>query len=234
MAAWESWDAMAWQQKTRDKDARLCRLDAVFDEPASWNWSEENEIMAYGSDFVVEYHTVERGTYHIDAASTHGATPEAPASAAPATSPGGSTVKKNGTGEVIRHKARVVMKGYVQQPGMDFDEVFAPVACIESVRLLLALAAQVWWRVHHMDVKSAFLNRELLEEVYVRQPPGWRNGVLGRAMLEAGGHQRLVKLCVPRARCLSESIERLVQAQYLVLLTGDGEARRLPDVDLLQ
>ncbi|KAF0935835.1 hypothetical protein E2562_036358 [Oryza meyeriana var. granulata] len=137
--------------------------------------------MACGSDFVVEYHTMEWGTDHIDA-STHGSTPEAPASAAPAMSPGGHRmiglkwvfkVKKNDAGEVIRHKARLVWKGYVQQPGVDFDEVFAPVAHIESVRLLLALAAQEGWRVHHMDVKSAFLNEELLEEVYVRQPPGF-------------------------------------------------------------
>src|SRR6185312_2692389 len=82
-------------------------------------------------------------------------------------------VKKNAAGEVTKHKARLVAKGYVQQPGIDFDEVFAPVARIESVRLLLALAAQEGWPVHHMDVKSAYLNGELQEEVYVRQPPGF-------------------------------------------------------------
>ena len=56
---------------------------------------------------------------------------------------------------------------------MDFDEVFAPVARIETVRLLIALAAQKGWQVHHMDVKSAFLNGDLREEVYVQQPPGF-------------------------------------------------------------
>ena len=56
---------------------------------------------------------------------------------------------------------------------MDFDEVFAPVARIETVRLLIALAAQMSWEIHHMDVKSAFLNGELVEEVYVQQPPGF-------------------------------------------------------------
>lgn len=56
---------------------------------------------------------------------------------------------------------------------MDFDEVFAPVARIETVRLLLALAALKGWQVHHMDVKSAFLNGDMLEEVYVQQPPGF-------------------------------------------------------------
>jgi hypothetical protein len=61
----------------------------------------------------------------------------------------------------------------VQKPGIDFEEVFAPVARVESVRLLVALAAQEGWAVHHMDVKSAFLNGELEEEVYAAQPPGF-------------------------------------------------------------
>ena len=82
-------------------------------------------------------------------------------------------LKKNEAGAVIKHKARLVAKGYVQQPGIDFDEVFAPVARMESVRLLLALAAHERWPVHHMDVKSAFLNGVLEEEVYVTQPPGF-------------------------------------------------------------
>ena len=59
----------------------------------------------------------------------------------------------------------------MQQEGVDFDDTFAPVARMESVRLL-ALAAQEGWRVHHMDVKSTFLNGDL-EEVYVHQPPGF-------------------------------------------------------------
>jgi hypothetical protein len=74
---------------------------------------------------------------------------------------------------VVKHKARLVAKGYVQREGIDFEEVFAPVARMESVRLLLALAATKEWEVHHMDVKSAFLNGELIEEVFVQQPPGF-------------------------------------------------------------
>lgn len=81
-------------------------------------------------------------------------------------------LKKNEAGAVVKHKARLVAKGYLQQPGVDFDEVFAPVARLESVRLLLALVAHEGWSVHHMDVKSAFLNG-VLEEVYVSQPPGF-------------------------------------------------------------
>jgi hypothetical protein len=56
---------------------------------------------------------------------------------------------------------------------VDFEEVFAPVARMETVRFLLALAAHSGWEVHHMDVKSAFLNGVLNEEVYVSQPPGY-------------------------------------------------------------
>jgi hypothetical protein len=78
-----------------------------------------------------------------------------------------------GNGVVVKHKARLVAKGYVQREGVDFEEVFAPVARLDSVRLLLALAAQEGWLVHHLDVKSAFLNGDLKEEVYVMQPPGF-------------------------------------------------------------
>jgi len=82
-------------------------------------------------------------------------------------------LKKDERGAVIKHKARLVARGFVQQEGIDYDDSFAPVARMESVRVLLALAAQEGWPVHHMDVKSAFLNGDLKEEVYVRQPRGF-------------------------------------------------------------
>lgn len=82
-------------------------------------------------------------------------------------------VKRDEQGAVSKHKARLVVKGYAQQHGIDYDEVFAPVARLDSVRLLIALAAHESWEVHHMDVKSAFLNGELGEEVYVQQPAGF-------------------------------------------------------------
>jgi hypothetical protein len=82
-------------------------------------------------------------------------------------------VKKDPDGNIVKHKARLVAKGYAQRQGVDFNEVFAPVARIETVRVLLALAAQNGWEVHHMDVKSAFLNGDLLETVYVQQPLGF-------------------------------------------------------------
>src|SRR5664279_1609719 len=82
-------------------------------------------------------------------------------------------VKKDAQGAVLKHKAWLVAKGYVQRHGVDYEEVFAPVARLESIRLLLALAVGAGWPVHHMDVKSAFLNGVLEEEVYVQQPPGF-------------------------------------------------------------
>jgi hypothetical protein len=82
-------------------------------------------------------------------------------------------VKRDPAGNIVKHKARLVAKGYAQIQGVGYDEVFAPVARLETVRLLLALAAQGQWEVHHMDVKSAFLNGDLHEEVYMQQPPSF-------------------------------------------------------------
>lgn len=82
-------------------------------------------------------------------------------------------LKKDAAENVVKHKARLVAKGYVQRQRVDFDEVFAPVARMDTVGLLIALAARENWEVHHMDVKSAFLNGELEEEVFVAQPPGF-------------------------------------------------------------
>ncbi|KAL8110529.1 hypothetical protein AgCh_026307 [Apium graveolens] len=82
-------------------------------------------------------------------------------------------VKKDANGEMVKYKARIVAKGYVQQQGRDFDKIFAPVTRLEIVRLPLALTAKNSWEVHHLDVKSAFLNGEIQEEVYVTQPKGF-------------------------------------------------------------
>ncbi|CAO2199473.1 unnamed protein product [Urochloa humidicola] len=82
-------------------------------------------------------------------------------------------VKRDERGAVVKHKARLVARGFVQREGIDFEEVFAPVARMESVRLLLALAAAKDWQIHHLDIKSAFLNGDLAETVFVKQAPGF-------------------------------------------------------------
>ena len=78
-------------------------------------------------------------------------------------------------GNVIRNKARLVVKGYNQQEGIDYDETFAPVARLEAIRLLIAFASHKGFKLHQMDVKTAFLNGELKEEVYVEQTPGFED-----------------------------------------------------------
>ena len=76
-------------------------------------------------------------------------------------------------GSVQKHKARLVAKGYAQKSGIDYNETFAPVARLDTIRTLIALAAQKGWKLFQLDVKSAFLNGVLEEEVYVEQPEGF-------------------------------------------------------------
>ena len=81
--------------------------------------------------------------------------------------------KSDEHGIVIRNKSRLVAQGYTQVEGVDFDETFAPVARLESIRILLAIASHLNFKLYQMDVKSAFLNGMLQEEVYVEQPKGF-------------------------------------------------------------
>ena len=76
-------------------------------------------------------------------------------------------------GIIIRNKARLVAKGYNQEEGIDYEETYAPVARLEAIRLLLAFACILDLKLYQMDVKSAFLNGYIQEEVYVEQPPGF-------------------------------------------------------------
>ncbi|CAM8885294.1 unnamed protein product [Rhodiola kirilowii] len=83
--------------------------------------------------------------------------------------------KSDASGNITRNKARLVAQGYTQIEGIDFEETFAPVARLEAIRLLLPLACHLKFRLFQMDVKSAFLNGFLNEEVYVAQPKGFED-----------------------------------------------------------
>ncbi|GJW62257.1 ribonuclease H-like domain-containing protein [Tanacetum coccineum] len=93
--------------------------------------------------------------------------------------------KKDERGVVVRNKARLVAQGHRQEEGIDYDEVFAPVARIEAIRIFLAFASYMGFIVYQMDVKSAFLYGKIDEEVYVSQPPGF---------LDPKYHQKVYKV----------------------------------------
>jgi hypothetical protein len=109
---------------------------------------------------------------------------------------------------VTRNKARLVAKGYAQVAGLDFEQTFSPVARLESIRILLAYAAHHSFRLFQMDVKSAFLNGPIKEEVYVEQPPGFEDERYCRHF-ETGGSLRPTSECrVPQPRWVERVGER--------------------------
>jgi hypothetical protein len=81
--------------------------------------------------------------------------------------------KLNADNSINKHKARLVVKGYAQIFGVDYSDTFTLVARLDTIRLLLAISAQKGWKVFQLDVKSAFLNEVLQEEIYVEQPDGF-------------------------------------------------------------
>ena len=92
-------------------------------------------------------------------------------------------LKENG--EVDKYKARLVAKGYKQEFGVDYKEVFAPVARHDTIKLVIALAAQNSWPIFQLDVKSAFLHGDLMELVFIDQPPGY---------IKSGNEHKVYKL----------------------------------------
>jgi hypothetical protein len=83
--------------------------------------------------------------------------------------------KEGEKGDVVKNKSRLVAQGFSQKEGINYEETFAPVAHLDAIRILLAFSVAKGFKLHQMDVKSAFLNGVLEEEVYVRQPPGFES-----------------------------------------------------------
>jgi hypothetical protein len=75
----------------------------------------------------------------------------------------------------VRNKAHLVSQGYSQVEGLDFGNTFAPITRLEAIRILLAIVVFKGFKLYQMDVKNAFLNGFIQEEVYVRQPPGFES-----------------------------------------------------------
>jgi hypothetical protein len=84
-------------------------------------------------------------------------------------------LKRNTEGEIVKHKARLIVQGYRQKFGVDYDETWAPVLRKETLRLILQTAAIEAFDIHHMDVVTAFLQAEIDRDVYIRQPPGFQD-----------------------------------------------------------
>ena len=76
---------------------------------------------------------------------------------------------------ITRNKARLVAKGYNQEEDIDYDETFTPIARLEAIRMLLAFASFIDFKLYQMDIKSTFLNGFIQEKVYIEQPPGFES-----------------------------------------------------------
>ena len=127
-------------------------------------------------------------------------------------------VKRGADGSVERHKARLVAQGFSQRYGADYDETFSPVVRSESLRSLVAISVQCGFKLHHVDVSTAFLNGNLEEEVYMKQPKGF---------VKKGGEELVCKLrksiygLKQSSRCWNTTLDSHLKEMGFVQSTSD-------------
>ena len=128
-------------------------------------------------------------------------------------------VKRNSDGTVDRFKARLVAQGYSQTEGIDYDEVFSPVARYTSIRSLLALATVKDWHVHQMDVKTAFLQGSIDTEIFMEQPVGYVNKSKPNHVCKL---QKSIYGLKQAARCWNLEIDTFLQSNGYTKCSSDG------------
>ena len=136
--------------------------------------------------------------------------------------------KRGADGQIIKHKARLVAKGFTQRYGVDYDETYAPVARYGSVRAIIALAAHHGYELHQMDVRSAFLNGELEEDIYMQQPVRQVLVVVAPVHARAARYaRRLRRLAALRSRdgAVRQRLRRPLLPRLPHLLHGGAAAR---------
>ena len=126
--------------------------------------------------------------------------------------------KRSADGTVERHKARLVAQGYTQQYAQDYDETFSPVVRFESLRTVIALSLQNSLKLHQMDVTTAFLNGELKEEVYMRQPEGYT--VKGKENLVCRLEKSIYSL-KQSSRCWNSALDTNLKKMGFAQSAGD-------------
>ncbi|GJR22665.1 putative ribonuclease H-like domain-containing protein [Tanacetum coccineum] len=141
--------------------------------------------------------------------------------------------KKDGRGIVIRNKARLVAQGYTKEEGIDYDEVFAPVARIEAIRLFLAYASFKEFVIYQMDVKSAFMYGKIEEEVYVCQPLGFEDpefpdkvykvekALYGLHQAPRACHQKCTYSTLSTKKVLCTEFEKLMHKKFQMSSMGE-------------
>ena len=118
---------------------------------------------------------------------------------------GANGFSSDAEGKVERYKARLVAQGFAQRHGQDYDETFCPVVRFESVRTVIALAAKYGLKLHQMDITTAFLNGDLKESIYMKQPEGY--AVKGKEKLVCKLKESLYGLKQP-PRCWNEALDK--------------------------